>query len=140
MKKKSKLVFIFSLLSLVSYISIMKKTDNVLMENSLLTNTRNFSDYISQIRSVADQSSGAPLVTFTNSAQKNFVKSFICNLVSLDGSALASQLVVVVSDRDTFMDLKSFNKDITVVLKPLNSSNQDLQYGTSSYEDYIEYR
>ena len=140
MKRKSRLVLIFSLLSLITYLFILKKSDNVSKENSPLINRRNVSDYLSQIRAVADQSSGAPLVTFTNSAQKNFVKSFICNLLSLDGSVLASQLVVVVSDRDTFMDLKSFNKDIMVVLKTFNASNQDLEFGTSTYEDYIEYR
>lgn len=98
------------------------------------------SDYLSQIRSVAAQSFGSPLVTFTNNAQKHFVKSFICNLRSLEDSALTSQLVVVVADTETYSDLRQFNQDITVVLKPFNSSNTNLTYGTDSYEDYIEYR
>ena len=108
------------------------------VENSPLYNASY--DYISLIQAVADRSPGAPLITFTNSAQKNFVKSFICNLVFLGSPSLTSQLAVVVSDRETFNDLKRFNTDITVVLKPFHSSNKDLKYGTTHYEDYIEYR
>ena len=117
-------IFTSMVLVFIAYIEIKKIMNFASSKNSLMSNVSY--DYISLIKSVADQSPGAPLISFTNSAQKNFVKSFICNLVLLDNPSLPAQLVVVASDRETFLDLKSFNTDITVVLKPFQASKTDL--------------
>ena len=97
-------------------------------------------DYLIHIKNLERKFSGPPMVTFTNNAQKDFVKSFICNLLSINESALVPRLVVIVSERETFNDLKHFNSDVSVLLKPFQAHSKDLKYGTDSYEDYIEYR
>ena len=97
-------------------------------------------EYMTHIESLKSKYSRPPMVTFTNKAHKNFVKSFICNLMSLAGSFLTSRLVVIVSDPETFKDIKNFNSDASLILKPFGSHSQNLDYGTTSYAEYIEYR
>jgi len=101
--------------------------------------SRSGGNFMDQVRSIARTAVVAPLITFTNVAQKGFVKSFVCNLLTIGGSTLASQFVVIVSDNETLDDLRTFNADITVLLKPFDS-DKNLTYGTEDYEDYIEYR
>ena len=108
------------------------------MEEDVLT--AETGDYLIHIKNLERKFSGPPMVTFTNNAQKDFVKSFICNLLSINESAIVPRLVVIVSESETFDDLKHFNSDVSVLLKPFQAHSKDLKYGTDSYEDYIEYR
>ena len=49
-----------------------------------------------------------PLVTFTNHAQTDFVKHFVCNLASL---GLSDQLIVIASDQRALSLLEHFQQN-----------------------------
>jgi len=80
------------------------------------------------------------LITFTNGAQADFVKSFLCNLRQLGGSDFESRLVTVVTDRSTLKSLSNFSESATLVLHPYQGGEGHLNFGTGPYMDFIEFR
>jgi len=80
------------------------------------------------------------LITFTNGAQADFVKSFLCNLRQLGGRDFESRLVTVVTDRSTLKSLSSFSESATLVLRPYQGGEGHLNFGTGRYMDFIEFR
>ena len=58
-----------------------------------------------EFRSMTDQMTGVPIVTFTNEAGIYFVQHFVCNLASL---GLSEQLIVIVSDQTGYHQLAEF--------------------------------
>jgi len=128
------LFYIFSLTLL--YIYLMDFENPLNIGNSALN--KSFSH---TLKTIHDNGGGLPLVvTFTNGGDMDLAKAFICNVIRLKDPILLSLLVVIVTKKSILDELTEFNTNVTVILKPFNGSKDSLEYGTTLYQDFIEYR